>query len=355
MAGSMAGATTADLRTCSCVADNSAGGLWYGGTTGGCRSGFTLGWLPSQEPCGLPPTRGPGFLPSRGREYRMPQEINSVAVIGGGFMGAGIAEVSAVAGMPVVVRDLPQFLDAARGRVEKSLAGHVRKGRMDEAARDEALGRICFTSELKDVAGADLVIEAVPEVLDLKLSLMKELDEIVSADIVIGTNTSSIPIAQLASTVRNPGRVVGIHFFSPVSVMKLVEIVVALDTDAETVQIARRYAERLGKHPIQTKDRSGFVVNFLLMSLLTSAIRMYEEGFASREDIDDGLRLGAGHPVGPLRLADMVGLDVVHAVCMSLYDEFKRDEFAPPPLLKRMIAAGRLGQKSGRGFYEYAG
>jgi len=283
----------------------------------------------------------------------MPQEINSVAVIGGGYMGAGIAEVSAVAGMPVVVRDLQQFLDGARRRVERSLAGHVKKGRMDEAARDEVLGRISFTSELKDVAGSDLVIEAIPENLDLKLSLMRELDEIVDSDTVIGTNTSSIPIAQLASKVHHPERVVGIHFFSPVPVMKLVEIVVALDTGPETVQLARSYAERLGKHPIQTKDRSGFVVNYLLTTLLISAIRMYEEGFASREDIDDGMRLGAGHPMGPLRLADMVGLDVTYAVCMSLYDEFKRDEFAPPPLLKRMIAAGRLGQKSGRGFYEY--
>ena len=283
----------------------------------------------------------------------MPPEINSVAVIGGGFMGAGIAEVSAVAGMPVVVRDLPQFLDGAQKRVQKSLASHVEKGRMAESARDQVLGRITFTSELKDVAGADLVIEAVPEIVDLKLSLMKDLDEIVGPDMVIGTNTSSIPIAQLASTVHHPGRVVGIHFFSPVPAMKLVEIVVGLDTDPETVQTARSFAERVGKHPIQTKDRAGFVVNYLLMSLLLPAIKMYEEGFASREDIDDGLRFGAGHPMGPLRLADMTGLDVVHAVSQSLYEEFKREEFAPPPLLKRMIAAGRLGQKSGRGFYEY--
>jgi len=285
----------------------------------------------------------------------MSREINSVAIVGGGFMGAGIAEVSAVTGMPVIVRELPQLLDGARARVEKSLAGQVKKGRMEEAARAEVLDRITFTSELKDFAGSDLVIEVIPEILDLKLSLMKELDEIVGPDVVIASNTSSIPIAQLASVVHDPGRVVGIHFFSPVPVMKLVEIVVALDTDPATVQAARRYAERLGKHPIQTKDRSGFIVNFLLMTLLVSAIRMYEEGFASREDIDDGMRLGAGHPIGPLRLADMVGLDVVHEVSMSLYDEFKRDEFAPPPLLKRMIAAGRLGQKSGRGFYEYAG
>jgi len=283
----------------------------------------------------------------------MPQTVNSVAVVGGGLMGAGIAEVSAVAGMPVIVRDLPRFLDAARTRVERSLAGAVRRGKLDERARDDVLGRITFTSELKDVADADLVVEAVPEVLDLKLSLMHDIDAIVGPETVLATNTSSIPIAQLAAAGQHPGRVVGIHFFSPVPAMKLVEIVVALETEPATVQTARHYAERLGKHPIQTKDRSGFIVNFLLNSMLISAIRMYEEGFASREDIDDGMRLGAGHPMGPLRLADMVGLDVVHAVCKSLYDEFGRADFAPPPLLKRMIAAGRLGQKSGRGFYEY--
>ena len=283
----------------------------------------------------------------------MPHDINSVAVVGGGLMGAGIAEVSAVAGMAVVVRDLPEFLDAARARVERSLAGAVRRGKLNEPTRDEVLGRIIFTAEMKDVACADLVVEAVPEVLDLKLSVMRDLDAIVGPETVLATNTSSMPIAQLAAAGQHPGRVVGIHFFSPVPAMKLVEIVVALDTEPATVQTARHYAERLGKHPIQTKDRSGFVVNYLLNSMLINAIRMYEEGFASREDIDDGMQLGAGHPMGPLRLADMVGLDVVYAVCASLYDEFGRTDFAPPPLLKRMISAGRLGQKSGRGFYEY--
>src|SRR6266851_4125061 len=237
----------------------------------------------------------------------MPREINSVGVVGGGLMGAGIAEVSAVAGMPVVVRDLPQFLDAARERVEKSLAGAVKRGKIDQAKRDEVLAR----------------------------------------------NTSSIPIAELAGKVQHPGRVVGVHFFSPVPVMKLVEIVVALDTDPETADIAFAFANKLGKHPIRTKDRSGFIVNFLLTGYIMAAIRMYEEGFASREDIDDGMRLGAGHPMGPLTLADMTGLDIVYSVGNSMYEEFKREEYAPPPLLKRMIAVGRLGRKSGRGFYEY--
>jgi len=283
----------------------------------------------------------------------MPREINSVGVVGGGLMGAGIAEVSAVAGMPVVVRDLPQFLDAARGRVEKSLAGAVKRGKMDEAKRDEVLARITFTPDLKDVASADIVIEAIPEILDLKVALLKELDELVGPGTVIATNTSSIPIAELAGKVQNPGRVVGVHFFSPVPVMKLVEIVVALDTEPETADTAFAFASKLGKHPIRTKDRSGFIVNFLLTGYLMAAIRMYEEGFASREDIDNGMRLGAGHPMGPLTLADMTGLDIVYSVGNSMYEEFKREEYAPPPLLKRMIDAGRLGRKSGRGFYEY--
>ena len=283
----------------------------------------------------------------------MPREINSVGVVGGGLMGAGIAEVSAVAGMPVVVRDLPQFLDAARGRVEKSLAGAVKRGKIDEAKRDEVLTRITFTPDLKDVAGADIVIEAIPEILDLKVALLKELDELVGPGTVIATNTSSIPIAELAGKLQHPGRVVGVHFFSPVPVMKLVEIVVALDTEPETADTAFAFASKLGKHPIRTKDRSGFIVNFLLTGYLMAAIRMYEEGFASREDIDNGMRLGAGHPMGPLTLADMTGLDIVYSVGNSMYEEFKREEYAPPPLLKRMIDAGRLGRKSGRGFYEY--
>jgi 3-hydroxybutyryl-CoA dehydrogenase len=283
----------------------------------------------------------------------MPREINSVGVVGGGLMGAGIAEVSAVAGMSVVVRDLPQFLDAARGRVEKSLAGAVKRGKIDEAKRDEVLARITFTPDLKDVASADIVIEAIPEILDLKVSLLKELDELVSPDNVIGTNTSSIPIAELAGKVQHPGRIVGVHFFSPVPVMKLVEIVVALDTDPETADIAFEFANKLGKHPIRTKDRSGFIVNMLLVPYLMAAVRMYEDGFATREDIDDGMRLGCGHPMGPLTLCDFIGLDVLYAICDSLYEEFKRPEYAPTPLLKRMVVSGHHGRKTGKGFYDY--
>src|SRR6476661_855642 len=280
-------------------------------------------------------------------EHSMAKNIESVAVLGGGFMGAGIAESASVAGLSVVIRELPEYLAAARTRLEKSMDSAVKRGNLDTATRDAALARVIFTSELKDVAGSDLVIEAVPENLALKLSIMKELNEIVDRDTVIASNTSSIPIAELAGALSNPGRVLGLHFFSPVAVVR------ALETSDETMAAAKEFVTRLGKHPIETKDRSGFIVNFLLTPYLMGAVRMYEEGFASREDIDAGMKLGASHPMGPLQLCDFIGLDVLQAVCTSMFDEFKRDEYAPPPLMKRMIAAGRLGRKSGRGFYEY--
>jgi 3-hydroxybutyryl-CoA dehydrogenase len=286
-------------------------------------------------------------------EHSMAQTIQSVAVLGGGFMGAGIAESASLAGLPVLIRELPEYLAVARTRLEKSMDSAVKRGKLDSDKRDAALARVSLSSELKDVAGSDLVIEAVPENLSLKLSIMKELNEIVSDDTILASNTSSIPIAELAGAVSRPGRVVGLHFFSPVPAMKLVEIVRALDTSDETITSAKEFVTRLGKQPIVTKDRSGFIVNFLLTSYLMGAVRMYEEGFASREDIDAGMKLGAGHPMGPLQLCDFIGLDVLQAVCTSMFDEFKRDEYAPPPLMKRMIASGRLGRKSGRGFYEY--
>lgn len=268
-------------------------------------------------------------------------------------MGAGIAESAALAGIPVVLRELPEYLDAAGRRLESSLDRAVKRGKRDAAARDSALARVTLTSELKDVAGADIVIEAVPEHVELKTSVIKALCGIVADEAVIASNTSSIPIAQLASAVHNRDRVVGLHFFSPVPVMGLVEIVRALDTSDETIATAYAFVERLGKRAIETKDRSGFIVNMLLVPYLMAAVRMFEEEFATREDIDEGMKLGAGHPMGPLALCDFIGLDVLHAVCHSLYEEFKRDEYAPPPLMRRMIAAGRLGRKSGRGFYEY--
>jgi 3-hydroxybutyryl-CoA dehydrogenase len=279
--------------------------------------------------------------------------ITSIGIVGGGFMGAGIAETAALTGIDIAVRELPEYLDATRERLETSLDKAVKRGKCDAADRDAALARITLTSDLEDLADAELVIEAVPENVELKTSIMEALGGIVADDALIASNTSSIPIAQLASAVHNPDRVVGLHFFSPVPVMSLVEIVRALDTSDETIEKAHGFVQQLGKRAIETKDRSGFIVNFLLTPYLMAAVRMYEDGFASREDIDEGMKLGTGVPMGPLTLCDFIGLDVVHAVCNSLYDEFKRDEYAPPPLMRRMIAAGRLGRKTGRGFYEY--
>jgi len=281
-------------------------------------------------------------------------EIGSVAVIGAGFMGTGIAEAVAVAEIPVIVRDVDDAALARAGeRIDTSLARAVRGGKLDVARAEAARDRIDLTTRLDAVGEADLVIEAVPEDERLKLEVMTAIDEVVADGAIVASNTSSIPIAELAQAIRMPERVLGLHFFSPVPVMMLVEIVVALDTSEGTVDRARTFVQRLGKRPIETKDRSGFIVNMLLVPYLMAAVRMYEEGFASREDIDNGMKLGCGHPMGPLTLCDFIGLDVLYAVCDSLYEEFKRDEYAPPPLMKRMVASGRLGRKSGRGFYDY--
>jgi 3-hydroxybutyryl-CoA dehydrogenase len=281
-------------------------------------------------------------------------EIESVAVVGGGFMGTGIAESVAVAGLPVIVRDIDDAsLVRAGERIDTSLARAVRGGKLDDGAARAARERIELTTHLEAIRQADLVVEAVPEDERLKLEVMGAIDAEVAPGAVVASNTSSIPIAELAQSIRDPSRVLGLHFFSPVPVMGLVEIVIALDTSEQTVATAKAFVERLGKRPIETKDRSGFIVNMLLVPYLMAAVRMYEEGFASREDIDNGMKLGCGHPMGPLTLCDFIGLDVLYAVCDSLYEEFKRDEYAPPPLMKRMVASGRLGRKSGRGFYDY--
>lgn len=269
-------------------------------------------------------------------------------------MGTGIAEAVAVAGLPVVVRDVDEAsLARAAERVDVSLARAVRGGKLSESSAREVRERIELTTTLETLGAADLVVEAVPEIEALKLEVMGAIDAVVADHAIVASNTSSIPIAELAQAVSDPSRVLGLHFFSPVPVMPLVEVVVALDTSSGTVERARRFIERLGKRPIETKDRSGFIVNMLLVPYLMAAVRMYEEGFASREDIDNGMKLGCGHPMGPLTLCDFIGLDVLYAVCDSLYEEFKRDEYAPPPLMKRMVASGRLGRKSGRGFYDY--
>ena len=280
--------------------------------------------------------------------------IERVAILGGGLMGSGIAEVTAAAEFPVTVREVSEeTVDASRARLEQSLARAVKSGKLNHDEATALLKRIDFTIELENVADADLVIEAVPEDLSTKAEVLAAVADVVGPDAVIASNTSSIPIAQLAAAVPNPERVIGLHFFSPVPVMSLVELVVALDTSAATQEQAADFARRIGKTPIETKDRSGFIVNMLLVPYLVAAVRMFEEGFAAAEAIDEGMRLGCGYPMGPLTLCDFIGLDVVYAVCESLYEEFKRPEYAPPPLLKRMVVSGRLGRKSGVGFYVY--
>jgi 3-hydroxybutyryl-CoA dehydrogenase len=282
-------------------------------------------------------------------------DFTRVGIVGAGFMGSGIAESAARAGLEVVVQE-PEAapLERSRERIETSVARAVRGGKLDEAAAAALRDRITWSSDLGALAGADVVVEAIVEDAQVKGRLFAALDEALGEDVLLASNTSSIPIAQIAASTRRPGRVLGLHFFSPVPVMTLVEVVVALDTDPAAVDRAEAFARALGKHPIRTKDRSGFVVNMLLVPYLMAAVRMLEEGFASREDIDEGMRLGAGHPMGPLALCDFIGLDVLCAIGDSLFDEFKRPEYAPAPLLRRMLAAGHLGRKTGRGFYPYA-
>ncbi len=281
--------------------------------------------------------------------------IRKVGVLGGGLMGSGIVEAVAVAGVPVVVHEVGhRALDATCKRIEASLERAVNGGKLSDGDRSMALEGIRFTVALGELSDVDLVIEAVPEDAKLKANVLSEVGRVVRREAIIASNTSSIPIAQLAAAVPAPERVVGLHFFAPVPVMRLVEVVAALDTSDQTVATVSTFAERIGKRPIKTKDRSGFIVNMLLVPYLMGAVRMYEDGFASREDIDEGMQLGAGHPMGPLELCDFIGLDVLYAVCDSLYEEFKRPEYAPPPLLKRMVVSGHHGRKTGRGFYEYA-
>jgi 3-hydroxybutyryl-CoA dehydrogenase len=281
--------------------------------------------------------------------------IDRVGIVGAGFMGSGIAESAAKAGIDVVLHERERAaLERSRARIEDSLQRAVRAGKLAEAEIDEVLGRVSWSEQLDALADCALVIEAVYEDPDIKGPLFRTLDGLLDDSAVLASNTSSIPIAQLASWTSHPERVLGLHFFSPVPVMKLVEVVVGLDSDAEVVRLAESFVSDIGKTAIRTKDRSGFIVNMLLVPYLMAAVRMFEEGFASREDIDQGMKLGAGHPMGPLTLCDFIGLDVLYAVCDSLYEEFKRPEYAPPPLLKRMVVSGHHGRKSGRGFYDYA-
>ncbi|MDP3891724.1 3-hydroxybutyryl-CoA dehydrogenase [Nocardioides sp.] len=281
--------------------------------------------------------------------------MNRIGVVGCGLMGAGIAEVCARAGLDVVVAESSEAAaEAGRARLEKSLKRAESKGKVDSAA--EILGRIRIVTDLGELADRQMVIEAIVEDEAAKTELFRQLDEIVTdPEAILASNTSSIPIMKLGVVTSRPQHVIGVHFFNPVPVLALVELVPSLLTSPETTDRARAFVEGpLGKKAIDCQDRAGFVVNALLIPFVLSAIRMLESGFATAEDIDRGLVLGAAHPQGPLALADLIGLDTTKAVAESLYEEFKEPLYAAPPLLARMVDAGLLGRKTGRGFYTYS-
>ena len=281
--------------------------------------------------------------------------MEQVGVVGSGIMGAGIAEVAARSGCDVVVREVTaELADAGRARIAASLERAVTRGKLAPADRDATLARIRATTSLDDLADRDLVIEAVVEDEPTKTALYRELSAVVRPDCVLASNTSSIPISRLAAAARGPERVLGMHFFNPVPVLPLVELVPSLRTGQSTVDTARAFAEhRLGKKTVLCKDRAGFVVNALLVPYLLAAIRMVEAGVATAEDVDTAMVAGANHPMGPLALTDLIGLDTTAAVAVSMYEEFKEPLYAAPPLLLRMVEAGLLGRKSGQGFFPY--
>ncbi|MCW4353595.1 3-hydroxybutyryl-CoA dehydrogenase [Hoyosella sp. YIM 151337] len=282
--------------------------------------------------------------------------MKKIGVVGGGTMGAGIAEVCAAAGSEVLILETKQeFADAATARVEKSLARAVKSGKRSQEDADAALSRVGVTLDAEQFSDRDLVIEAAPEIESLKTEIFAKLDKIVKPEGILATNTSSIPVIKMAQATQRPGQVVGMHFFNPVPLMPLVEIVEALSTDDATANAVFDYAKDvLNKTVVRVGDRAGFIVNALLIPYLTSAVRMLESGYASKEDIDAAMKAGAGYSMGPLTLIDLVGLDVTLAAAQSLYEEFGEPHLVPPPLLRRMVEAGRLGRKTGRGFYDYS-
>ncbi|MPY81750.1 MAG: 3-hydroxybutyryl-CoA dehydrogenase [Actinophytocola sp.] len=283
-------------------------------------------------------------------------QIKRVGVVGAGLMGSGIAEVNAKAGLDVTISELSQpALDAGKARIEKSLQRAVRSGKLTEADADAATGRLTFTSTLDDFADRDIVVEAIVENEQAKLDVFAKLDKVIEReDAILATNTSSIPIMKLGMATGRPTQVVGVHFFNPVPVLPLVELVPSLLTGEDTIERARAYVtDVLAKTVIRSQDRAGFIVNALLVPYLLSAIRMFESGFASAEDIDRGMELGTAHPMGPLRLSDLIGLDTIKSITESMYEEFKEPLYSAPPLLLRMVDAGLLGKKTGRGFYDY--
>ncbi|MFF3494110.1 3-hydroxybutyryl-CoA dehydrogenase [Streptomyces sp. NPDC002795] len=284
-------------------------------------------------------------------------DIQRVGVVGCGQMGAGIAEVCARAGLDVMVAETTgEALEYGRTRLLSSLSKAASRGKITEEELAETQERLTFTTDLGEFSDRDLVIEAVVENEQVKTEIFQVLDQVVTrADAILASNTSSIPLVKLAVATSRPDHVVGIHFFNPAPVQKLVELIPALTTSEGTISRAQVMVEKiLGKHAIRAQDRSGFVVNALLVPYLLSSVRMFESGIASREDIDNGMELGCAHPMGPLKLADLIGLDTIVSIADSMYDEYKEPLYAAPPLLQRMVDAGRLGRKSGSGFYTYA-
>ncbi|MDR7417509.1 MAG: 3-hydroxybutyryl-CoA dehydrogenase [Armatimonadota bacterium] len=280
--------------------------------------------------------------------------IRRVGVVGCGLMGSGIVEVAARCGYEVVVREVtPVLLERGLDRIDASMQRAVDRGKLEAAAREAARSRIRGTTSLTDVGNCDLVIEAVVEKMDEKKAVLRELDGLLRPEVIMASNTSSLSITEMAAVTARPERVVGLHFFNPVPVMALVEIVRGLQTSEATVQTVRAFAQSLGKTVVMAKDAPGFIVNRLLIPYLLDAIRVLELGVASREDIDTAITLGLGHPMGPLTLMDFVGLDTTYYIAEAMFQEFKDDRYAPPPLLKQMVLAGWHGRKSGRGFYEY--
>ena len=282
-------------------------------------------------------------------------DFSRVGVIGAGLMGSGIAQVAAVAGYAVLLRDVNQgLIDRGRGLIERSLAKFVEKGTLEPAARDAALKRLGTTTSLEAFAECDLVIEAVTEDLALKNQLWSELGAVCPSTTIFASNTSSLPIVAMAGASGRPDRFVGLHFFNPVPLMALVEVVQSVGTSNETVRRVSGFVQRIGKQPVAAKDTPGFIVNRLLVPYMVDAVRALERGVASVTDIDLGMRLGAGHPIGPLALLDLVGLDTALKVSDIMFDEFREPQYAAPPLLRRLVLAGHLGRKTGRGFYDYS-
>ena len=282
-------------------------------------------------------------------------QIRKVGVCGAGLMGNGIAQTCASAGFDVVLMEVADApLQRGVQSITKSLDKFVEKQKLALAERDAILGRITPTTDVKDLKDCDLVIEAIVENPETKTQLFRQLDELLAPHAIICTNTSSLCVIELAAKTNRPNRVAGLHFFNPVPIMKLVEVVKTIATTQDVIDSLFEFAVQLGKEPILAKDTTGFVVNRLLVPYLLYAIRVYDEGLASKEDIDKGMRLGCGYPMGPLELLDFVGLDTTYYIAQIMYDEFKDPMMAPPPLLKRMVLAGQFGRKSGKGFYDYA-